>query len=235
MANLCDASDVAEPGTPRSPGGDSFTAEAAWSDWSMQLLQLDDEAAADLLAEMEPSHAVVILRDIEMTKAARCLAHMKAEVSAQIFKFMSADAAVMTLKSMRSHESAGIINEMSAELAAKILEEMEPVQAGDTINDMPGENVVGILSQMSSEVVNEILREMDVAARNRLLAEMRRIFPNWSVPLRTEKSESSSDGRRFMPDLQQIQQLPRPFRRICPTKTCLYRFMDRLCMQLLVF
>lgn len=176
-------SDVAEPGTPRSPGSDSFTAPIGEAHWAMQLAQLDDEAAADLLAEMEPSQAADILKDMQVAKAARCLAHMKAEVSGHIFEFMSADIVVTTLKSMHSHESVGILSEMSAELAAKILEEMEPVLAGEVINDLPSEITVCILTQMSAHVLNRILSKMDGLSRNCILQEIRQIYPNWSPGL----------------------------------------------------
>ena len=176
-------SDVAEPGTPRSPGSDSFTAPIGEAHWALQLAQLDDEAAADLLAEMEPSQAADILKDMEVTKAARCLAHMKAEVSGHIFEFMSTDIVVTTLKSMHSHESVGILSEMSAELAAKILEEMEPVLAGEVINDLPSEITVCILTQMSADVLNRILSKMDGLSRTRILQEIRQIYPNWSPSL----------------------------------------------------
>ena len=149
MTNLSDASDMAESDTPRDTPRSS--PRSIGEDWANELCQVDEEAVADLLAEMESSHAALTIPSMETSKAARCLANMKAEVSPQI------------------------IERMSIKLAAKLLKDMQPPDAGEIFRDMYSgysKSIVGILNQMSIEVANEILSEMDLAARIGIVGEL---------------------------------------------------------------
>ena len=136
------------------------------------LLPMDPKTAGDILSQMNPKTAVVLLNKMDPEIAVNILSEMNHEIAGDILSEMDPEIAVDILSEMNPKTTGDVLSKMYPEIAVNILSEMNPKIAGRILSIIHTKTAVVLLNEMDPEIAGDILSKMDPIISGRILSNL---------------------------------------------------------------